>query len=217
MTETLYPIIQALFLVGALSVDALIASFSYGANKIKIPFKSAFVIDLISSLILALALFIGTGLGSVISKGAATALCCSILIVMGLIKLFDSFIKSYIRKHKSIDKNIKFNFLSLKFIINIYADPPEADTDESKFLSVAEAVSLAIALSLDSLTVGIGAGLIRVSYILIIAFSLLADLAAVYLGQKLGARLASASKKSLNISWLSGGVLIALALVKLFL
>ena len=51
--------IDAILLVSALSMDAFVASFAYGTSKIKIPFKSAIIINVVCSTILAIALFAG--------------------------------------------------------------------------------------------------------------------------------------------------------------
>ena len=39
--------IDAILLVSALSMDAFVASFAYGTSKIKIPFKSAIIINVV--------------------------------------------------------------------------------------------------------------------------------------------------------------------------
>ena len=51
--------IDAILLVSALSMDAFVASFAYGTSKIKIPFKSAIIINVVCSVILGIALFAG--------------------------------------------------------------------------------------------------------------------------------------------------------------
>ncbi len=49
--------VNAVLLVGALSIDAFVASFAYATSKIKIPFKSALIINVVSTTILGIALF----------------------------------------------------------------------------------------------------------------------------------------------------------------
>ena len=46
--------LDAILLVTALSMDAFVASFAYGTSKIKIPFKSAIVINVVCSSILGI-------------------------------------------------------------------------------------------------------------------------------------------------------------------
>jgi len=208
-------VFEAILLVTALSVDALAAAFSYGVNKIKIPFLSVMIINLICSAVLAAALYAGAALSHVIPPGAAAGVCCGVLCFIGVIKLFDSLIKSYIKRHNGLSKQIKFKLFSLKLMLNIYADPASADVDASKTLTAGEAAVLAFALSFDSLTAGFGAGLAATGFLWMIGFSLAAGVAFVYLGAFLGRKLSG--KSTVNLSWLSGVILIALGVSKVFL
>ena len=207
--------VQAILLVGAISLDALVVSFSYGVNKIKIPIPSVLIITIISTIALTLGLYLGSFFSAVISEQVATAISASILILIGVIKLSDSLIKSYIKKHQTLDKKIYFKFLSLQFMLNVYADPLEADTDESKTLSAKEAIGLAFVLSLDGLTAGFGAGLSQGGFLWIIGFSLIICGLFIFLGALLGRLISKKSK--LNLSWLSGTVLIVLGIVSIFI
>ena len=98
-------------------------------------------------------------------------------------------------------------------LLCIYADPKQADADCSNSISVKEAISLAVALSLDGMAVGFGAALGSVHSGALLLASLAAGTGAVLLGERLGNRLAARIK--CNISWLSGLVLIGLAFFKL--
>ena len=128
--------------------------------------------------------------------------------------ILDSFTKSFIRKHKNLNKKIKFSFLNFKFILNLYADPEDADVDLSKVLAPAEAVALAGALSLDGLAVGFGAALANVNGPAMFIFSLATNTLAVMFGCYIGNKIAK--KVSFDLSWLSGVILIVLAFSKLF-
>jgi len=210
--------VQAIILVAALSLDAFVASFSYGVNKIKIPFASCVVITLIASSFLAAALFIGAAFSSVIPSSVAKGLGAGILIVIGTAKLFDSLIKGYIKKHNGVDKKIAFKLSSLSFILSIYADPAVADADESKCLSVREAAALAIVLSIDGLTAGLGAGLAAenvLSILFIIGVSIIGGVLFILLGALLGRFVAK--KSNLSLAWISGLLLIGLGVASLFL
>lgn len=213
MTNIIISVLETILLVVALSVDSFIASFAYGTNKIKIPFISVLIISVICSLFLALSLFLASVISPVLPPLATKILCFLILFILGVIKLFDSSIKSLIRKHRGITKQLKFSMFSLNFILNIYADPEDADTDSSRDLSPYEAVSLAIALSLDGLAAGFGAGLVNFSLMVVFAFSIIFGILAILLGCRLGNKIAG--KLSVNISWLSGALLAFLGILKL--
>lgn len=206
--------LEALLLVAALSLDALVSGFAYGADRIKIPFSSVAIISAVCSGILAAALFLGRLIRGFLPGGLAAGICFAVLLILGLSKIFESGIKNAIRKHNGLDKKISFSALSLGFILHIYANPEEADKDRSKKLSPAEAVSLAIALSFDGLAVGLGAGISNVNAFMAIGFSLVTTMAFIMLGSFVGNRIAR--KISFDLSWLSGAILIVLAVMKLF-
>jgi len=103
--------------------------------------------------------------------------------------------------------------MSLNFILNIYADPEMADKDDSRTLSYSEAFSLALALSIDGLAVGLGAAFAEVNSMLVITNSIIIGLMAVLLGSFIGKKVSE--KVSLDLSWLSGAMLVVLSFMKL--
>ena len=208
-----YPALEALLLVVALSLDAFVASFAYGAQRIKIPFSSALIISGICTATLAVSLLLGALLRPFLPQGLTKGLCFALLFLLGITKLCDSAIKTLIRRHKRMHRQVSFSVFSLKFILDVYADPEKADRDGSRVLSPAEAASLAVALSLDGLAVGFGAALMQVNVLLVMAFSLAVGLLAVRLGGKIGNR--AAQSLPFDLSWLSGALLIVLAVLKL--
>ena len=210
---TLVSVLEALMLVTVLSTDAFVASFAYGANRIRIPFSCVLLINIICRIILAASLLLGALIRPYITESFTKLLSFAILLVLGIAKLFDSAIKSMIRKHKNLSKKINFSAFHLKFILTIYADPEEADSDASRVLSPLEAVSLAIALSLDSLAAGFGAAIAQTNLWLILIFSFCTDFLAIMLGGFVGRKVSE--KCSLNLSWVSGLLLIVLAVLKL--
>ncbi len=213
MADILISVLETALLAAALSVDSFIASFGYGTGKIKIPFVSVLIISVISSSVLALSLFIASAISPALPPLATKLICFFILFISGVIKLFDSSVKSMIRKHKGIKKQLKFSMLSLNFILDIYADPEDADIDSSRDLSPREAVSLAIALSLDGLAAGFGAGLADFNIIGAIIFSLAFGVLAILLGCRIGNKVAEDTP--VDISWLGGVLLVFLGVLKL--
>lgn len=205
--------LEALVLVLALSVDTFVASFAYGANRIRIPFRSVAVINLICTLMLALSLLAGSLIRPYIPQEITRVVCFSILLILGVVKLCDSTLKAYIRKNRHLRKKVSFSLLHLNFILQIYADPEQADKDASQELSVGEAVSLAVALSLDGLAVGFGAALTSINVWLAVGISLIGGALLMKLGCFIGRK--AAEKLSLDLSWLSGVLLMVLAFLKL--
>ena len=90
----------------------------------------------------------------------------------------------------------------------------EPDYDNSKLLSAKEAFYLAIALSLDSLAVGFGSGLGYVNYAQVIILCFLVGIVCLRVGSQLGRHFANIM--NVNLSWLSGVLLIILAFIRTF-
>ena len=207
-------IFEAAILASSCSIDAFTASFAYGSNKIKIPFLSNQIINLVCSCVLGVSLFAGTFVRQYLAPWVTTFICFMLLFILGIIKLFDSVTKAIIRKHSNLNKEFKFSIFNLKFILNLYADPEKADIDASKTISPAEAVFLAVSLSLDGLAVGFGAALGDVNAWVVFMSSFVTNTLAVLFGCYLGNKVAN--KMSFNLSWISGVILVGLAVMKLF-
>lgn len=204
---------EAALLAAAVSTDAFAAGLAYGAKRIRIPVLSAVIISMIGSLMLGLSLLAGSVIRPWLPADFAPGMGFAILLFLGIAKLFDSSIKAYIRKHKSLKKNIRFSLSSLRFILTVYADPQEADQDASQSLSALEAASLAVALSLDSLAAGIGAGVSQVGPLEAVLVTFVMGLLAVAAGHAAGSRVAE--RCPADLSWIGGVLLILLAVLRL--
>ena len=205
---------QALVIALAISLDAFVAGFAYAGKGIKIPLKSAWVINLICAAMTGAALLAGTALAQYIPYTLTVAISFIILFVLGILKLMDSITKSVIRKFSDISREIKFSLLNFRFILLLYADPEQADADGSKVLSTAEAASLAVALSLDGLAVGLGAAIGNANWLMVLACTLVTGIIALLAGARLGSK--AAKKIRSDLSWLSGALLIVLAFSRLW-
>lgn len=203
-----------LLLVSAVSIDCFAASMSYGVNKIKISVPSFFIITTVCTSILTLSVLLSDFLKNFISPEIFNILGFYLLIIIGIICLLQNLIKSFMKKAAGHCKNLKFKLFNVRFILSIVADEVNADFDNSKTISASESLSLAIALSIDSLASGMASGLSSSQILPLIIISLIFHAAAVLLGFLAGKRLAD--KASLNVSWLSGVILLMLAFLKLF-
>ena len=180
--------IEAMVFVIALSIDAFLASFAYGVDRIRIPISSLFIISSMSGAVLGISMLAGSVAGKNLPDG--------------------------IRKYNNIEKNINFHFSSFKFLLTIYADPDKADVDRGGVLSAKEAISLGIALSIDSAAAGIGAGAMATPVLSSIVLTWITNIIAILSGSYLGYKIAQ--KISLDFSWISGILLIILGLSKLW-
>ncbi len=204
---------QLILLIIALSADAFAASFAYGADNVKIPPLSAIIVALISDLLLMASLFIGNLLKAYIPAAFTVFFSFSILFVLGAIKLFDSSIRKKIRENRFSSREVRVRTKNLRFILTVYAAPETANTEDVEVLSPAEALSLGLALSLDSAAAGLGAASGEYSFLLAAVLNILISLCAVFCGCRLGRLLAS--KSGVNFSVIGGILLLLLAFSKL--
>ncbi|MCL2198465.1 MAG: manganese efflux pump [Defluviitaleaceae bacterium] len=188
--------IEAAILASTLSADAFTAGFAYGSKKIRIPMLSVQVINVVCCAVLGAAMFFGHLVKPFLSAGVVAWVAFGILFGMGLIKLLDDIVKALIRKYRVR-------------ALEVYADPEVADVDASACLSPVEAVWLAVSLSLDGAAVGFAVVLAGINPWVLLAWSFVANMTAILLGQRFGASIAE--KLPFNISWVGGVVLIVLA------
>lgn len=189
MNSELFSALKTLLLVTALSADAFVASFAFGARKVKIPPLSLLVINMVCTSFLAGSILLGGLLTPFLPSWLTTGICFTILFTIGLIKLFQ---KPENETAVAIGRR------------RIQID---------NYLSPYEAVLLSVALSLDGLSVGFGIGLTAAPIVQIIVYSFLTNTAAILGGCRLGRKLAE--KLNVNLSMLSGILLMLLALLKL--
>lgn len=205
--------LESLLLVLSLCVDALVASFAYGTNKIKIPMVSSIILTSISTLFLMISMALGSLINGLISEGLAHIICFGILFLLGFLRLFEGLLKNYLNKKALSPHNIEVTVFNFKLVLNVYADVTLADLDHSKSLSIKEALYLGTALSLDSLIVGFGAALAPISFVEVTFFSILFNFISIAIGGFIGSK--CAEKLDIELSWVSGIILIILSLLKI--
>ena len=88
--------LEAGTLVLALSLDAFFASLAYGAGEIRLPGKSALVVALCCSGVLAAGAWAGALWQPL--AGGLHWLCAFLLAALGSCKICDSLLKSWVRK-----------------------------------------------------------------------------------------------------------------------
>jgi len=178
----------AVFMI-IVSTDLLVCAFGYGVSKIHVPFRKVMVINLIGSLMIGTGLFVGYYIGSLLDDVVANGLAFGVLFGLGLFKITGWFLN----RKKATDKKMR----------------P---------ITWAETIVLAVVLSFDGLAIGFGATIddFGLAFILtVLVMSLVTDMFVFALGQRIGKRITKNTK--LDLSWLSGALLMMLATVGLFL
>lgn len=138
----------------SVNLDSIGVGISYGLRKIHISNRASLVCAIISALCFALSFFLGGYLNSVLSPLIGKILASTILFLLGLWIMLNSFADI---------KERKFSIKSLGITILILRDPSLCDFDNSSKIDTREAIYLALALSFDSVAVGFGAGLSGIS------------------------------------------------------
>ncbi|WP_438565474.1 manganese efflux pump [Clostridium sp.] len=201
------------FLIFSLVIDSFASSIAYGSENITIKTSRIVLINFFSTLILGISIFFGSFLEDFLPNGLPSKISFCIFFSLGIYKLFEILIKKYFKKYSLHKQPLKFKLFDINFALNVYLDEKCADFDNSKYLSLKESFYLALALSLDSLAIGFGIGLYDINFFSLLFFSFIFGVISFKFGGFLGRKLKT--KKNINLSWLSGLILILIAFTKL--
>ncbi|MGI5876530.1 MAG: sporulation membrane protein YtaF [Dethiobacteria bacterium] len=152
----------ALLLAVALSVDGFAVGLSYGIGKVKITFFPIVLITLCSALAMTISIFAGQLAGAFFTLQLAGILGGSILILIGLWQLVEG-----LKKYKNSPILLRINLKMFGLVLQVIREPENADIDRSGDINLREALLLGIALNLDAIGAGFGAGLAGFSLLLI--------------------------------------------------
>jgi len=191
-----------------LSSDIFIAFFAYGVRGIRVPRRTLLVTASVCAGVFLLFGSVGFYFTPFLPAGIGKAFGFITLLIIGLIRVFDSAVKALIRRGLP-----KRRIKGLSALLEVYAAPESADVDAGGELSVREGVLLAAAMSFDGAAAGLGAAAGNISVSLTSALSFLFCVAAIYAGQRLGRYFTD--KVPADLSAIGGVLLIVLAFTKL--
>ena len=164
-------ILSPVFLAIALSIDGFAVGLAYGLKKIKLSIIPIFLIAIISAITMMIAIFIGNSIADFVPSHLGNTIGGTILIIIGIWQLIEGW-KNYRLNKIATNKeenplveicNIKISGL----ILQVMREPEQADIDHSGEISCKEALLLGIALNVDAIGAGLGAGIARYSLWLI--------------------------------------------------
>lgn len=197
-----------LFLV-AVSLDSLTAGFSYGTERVHIKALSLLFLACVPALFITAAGGLGEIVGSLLPPGVLPFLSFFMLAAIGVAKLLESLIRAVAKKHPSLIGNWGCQIKQLNIIFTVYLSPEEANRTDLQVLSAKEALLLSLALSLDSVLVGMAfpaADISRLALFLSASFFNLL----LFITGCLSGRILSRVLR-IDLSWLSGICLLLLA------
>lgn len=181
------------------SIDSLGIGITYGIKNTKISLIGKIILFIISLITTYFSLFLGNFIQNIFPTFLTKLIGSFILIFMGLYICFEAL--------KKQDVNC-----------NVFNNPISSDFDNSQIIDSRESLFLAVALSLDSLCIGIGGS---ISDINLAFFPLLVSVFQLFflsLGTFLGTHINKFYRFPQNIwSLISGILLVFIGIFKLFL
>jgi putative sporulation protein YtaF len=171
------------------NIDNLAVGIAYGVKKIKIGIFSNLIIAVVSGVGTYFSMSLGGIISQLLPANLANLIGSLALIFIGVWGIWDVW-NTEIKPRKKLHKN------ELDYTLFI-AQPERADWDKSNSIDVKESVGLALALTINNLAGGIGAGISGVNIIYTTLLTVILSLAAIALGQLLGRKLT----KNLSSKW----------------
>lgn len=203
-----------LFVISA-SLDNLIVGIAYGIKKLKISILSNLLIAFISCAGTFLSMALGKFIGKFISGHNANFIGSSILILLGLWFILNSFKKNNKVEKAEYKKQNKLECYKVQ-CEELLTSPEKADMNNSGNIDLKEAVILGFVLALNNMGLGIGASITGLSIILTSIFTFVFSLTAIPLGYILGKKyIPNVLESKANL--ISGIIILLLALYEMFI
>ena len=207
-----------LILALSVSIDSFGIGITYGLKNTIISKSAKIILFFLSITITGLSLCFGNILNQILPSYFTNLIGSLLLVGMGLWIIYQSFnhTKNITYSKQSEEKIYQFFIKFLGITIQIIRNPISSDLDCSKKIDVKEALYLGIALSLDSICVGICSSVIGFNSAIFPLLVALFQLFFLSIGRFLGVRIASVCKIPENI-WniLSGILLICIGISKI--
>jgi len=206
-------VLESLITVLAICIDSLAIGIIYGTKDIKIPKNSLMIINATCIFLFFISIFFGNILKRVLPENVASVISFLILFSLGIYYIMEGLINYCVSKVEKPKKKIEIKFSNARIVIDVALDCTSADLNRSGDIDVKEAMYLGIALSLDSLGVGFSSAMGNINYVQVLILTAILNYFALVGGLSLGKK--TISKTKFNFSWVSGLMLIFLAISKL--
>ena len=194
----------------AVSIDSLTAGLTYGTQRVRIRLTAYLILICVPAAFIAVANRVGSYIFLFLPKTVLPVLSCVLLALIGFSKLSESLIRLLARKHPSLTRNWGCKIKQIHIIFTVYLSPEDANREDLQVLSPKEALLLSLALSLDSVLVGMAYTTGTMPFMILFLLAALFNLLLFSVGYGFG-HLVSAALH-VDLSWLSGLFLLLLAL-----
>ena len=194
----------------AVSIDSLTAGLTYGTQRVHIKFPAYLILICVPAAFIAAANRVGSYIFLFLPKSFLPVLSCVLLTLIGFSKLSESLIRLLARRHPSLTRNWGCKIKQIHIIFTVYLSPEDANQEDLQILSPKEALRLSLALSLDSVLVGMAFTTGPIPLAVLFLLAALFNLLLFSVGYGFGHLISSALH--VDLSWLSGLFLLLLAL-----
>lgn len=203
----------------SLSIDAFGIGIAYGIRDIKIPWPAKAVISFFTMIFTLVSVVFGRWAASLLPPAAAAAIGAFILFGIGIWMLRQGLRDKEPPAAPPDSAPVTVADIAIRSMglsIRIIRDPQSCDSNHSKVIEPVEAVSLGIALSIDSLGAGFAGAVAGIGFLSIPMISVLFQLIFLTLGTLSGARLRKISPLNNRFwSFISGAALILLGVIRI--
>lgn len=202
------------------TLDSLGIGITYGLKNTHILFSAKIILFISSFLVTILSLLFGDCLAYFLPDGITNILGSFVLILIGSFMIFSCFkkekVETNIKENKTNTQKVyKFFIRFLGITIQIIRDPNNSDFDNSNNIDSKEALFLGIALSLDTIGIGISSGMLDINYFFLPLLVSIFELFFLSFGSFLGRKIKNISNIPENIwSILAGFLLIFIGFAK---
>ncbi len=203
--------VDMILLILATCCDSFFMSVAYGIERIRIPWKSVCIIAFCGTSLLGISVGLAGTLTRFFTPNVGRWVSFAMLCGLGVSHLFQAQVKRYVNRNKQKPLIIRWKGISI--VVDIFLDETKADRDHSKELSGKEAAYLGVALSLDSLASGLAYGIGVIDVPVLLSLSFVIGVMAIVSGCWLGGRWLCHWHG--DVSWISGCLLLILALLRL--
>ena len=194
----------------AVSIDSLTAGLTYGTQRVRIKLAAYLILICVPAAFITVANRVGSYIFLFLPKSTLPILSCILLTLIGLSKLSESLIRLLARKHPSLTRNWGCRIKQIHIIFTVYLSPENANREDLQILSPKEALLLSLALSLDSVLVGMAFTTGPITLAALFVLAALFNLLLFSVGYGFGHLISCVLR--IDLSWLSGLFLLLLAL-----
>lgn len=174
-------LLAVLLFVLTSSIDNFTVALAYGVKRIRIGTVSNLVIAFVSSIGTLISMATGKLIGSYISPSLANLLGSLLLFLIGI-----WFIIDYVKSKKYRQANVSNEFVDAPNCMEILEYPEIADLDHSGTIDFKESFTLAVALAINNVGIGIGGSIIGLNVLLTSSLTFIFSLVLIPLGILVG-------------------------------